>query len=611
MRRHGLTLFAGIVIFLVIILVMPSVLTIGIIDGKLTFALTDFSIYSVPTPTPTPVAPVSPPETQETLPTPTPTPPVSPPETQEELPTPEPEPEPEPDPPILLSFSPHATENTDPTILLSSEDIMVGNTIVESYEFEAPFFFGLGEEYSMIEGITAFRGNNFRDTAAYGYADITAAKFGSTWNRATASLLGAEGRMWTGHGWTGQPLIVRWPFETRQIKTNMHQWAKEQEELVEVVYAAMDGYVYFQELETGKDTRDRLFLGWTFKGSGSLDPRGYPLLYVGAGDNNAKGAARILIVSLIDGSVLYEFGFNDRFAPRGWHAADSSPLVDIENDRLIYPSENGTLYILDLNTDYDPAHGTIAIDPVTVKWRYRGKRSNVGNKFWLGIENSMSIYEGYAYFADNGGHMLCLNLNTLETVWVHDSLDDTNNSPVFSIEDQRAYIYISTGFHGGWRAPSNTTAVVPIWKLDAETGEVVWQVDYYCYTVSGVSGGVQGTIALGKNDLDDLIFVPVARTPTGGVGVLAAISKSSGEIVWEFRTPRYSWSSPVCVYTEDGKGYIVYNTANGDMYLLDGLTGEIKDKISVGSLVESSPAIFENTVVIGTRSQRIMGVKIT
>jgi len=488
---------------------------------------------------------------------------------------------------------------------------MVGNTIVDSYEFERPFNFGLGEEYSFLEGITAFRGNNFRDTASWGYANITNAKFGSTWNRTTASLAGAEGRMWTGHGWTGQPLIVRWPIETRAVMTNMHRWAKEQEDLVEVIYAAMDGYVYFQELETGKDTRDRLFLGWTFKGSGSLDPRGYPLLYVGAGDNNAKGAARILIVSLIDGSVLHEFGFNDRFAPRSWHAADSSPLVDAENDRLIYPSENGTIYILDLNTDYDIENGTISINPETVKWRYRGKRSNINNQFWLGIENSISVYEGYAYFADNGGHTLCLNLNTLETVWAHDSLDDTNNSPVFSIEDQRAYIYISTGFHGGWRASANSTAVVPIWKLDAETGEIVWQVDYYCYTVSGVSGGVQGTIALGKHDLEDLIFVPVARTPAGGTGVLAAISKSSGEIVWEFQTGRYSWSSPVCVYTEDGKGYIVYNTANGEMYLLDGLTGEQKDKISIGSLVEASPAVFENTIVIGTRNQRIMGVKIT
>lgn len=58
--------------------------------------------------------------------------------------------------------------------------------------------------------------------------------------------------------------------------------AVEQEDLVEVIYAALDGYIYFLDLDTGEPTRDALWLGYTFKGSGSLDPRGYPILYVGS-----------------------------------------------------------------------------------------------------------------------------------------------------------------------------------------------------------------------------------------------------------------------------------------------------------------------------------------
>ncbi|MEI3413380.1 MAG: hypothetical protein V8Q57_09485 [Blautia sp.] len=57
--------------------------------------------------------------------------------------------------------------------------------------------------------------------------------------------------------------------------------AKEDDDLVEVIYACMDGYVYFLDLKTGKPTRDTLNLGFTFKGAGALDPRGYPILYVG------------------------------------------------------------------------------------------------------------------------------------------------------------------------------------------------------------------------------------------------------------------------------------------------------------------------------------------
>ena len=69
----------------------------------------------------------------------------------------------------------------------------------------------------------------------------------------------------------------------------MYDWAKEKDDLVEVIYACMDGYVYFLDLETGEATRDPLYLGFTFKGAGALDPRGYPIMYVGAGYDSNEG----------------------------------------------------------------------------------------------------------------------------------------------------------------------------------------------------------------------------------------------------------------------------------------------------------------------------------
>ena len=522
-------------------------------------------------------------------------------------PDPEPEPEPEPEPPPV----PHAIEGTEPSKMLASSDIMAGGEIVESYQSPQRIGFPHGDGYPLIEGVTTFRGNNFRDAPSYGFATISEGKFGEKWTRSTGSLTAPDGAVWTGHGWSGQPLIVKWPKETRAIM-NMHAWAKEREELVEVIYPAMDGNVYFAELETGTATRDRLNIGYTFKGAGAVDPRGYPLLYVGAGYTSSKGYARIFIISLVDGSVLHTFGVGDRFAPRNWTAADASPLVDAENDKLIYPSENGVLYIIDLNSEFDPAAGTMRIEPSPpVMWRFKGIRSNKGGGFWLGMESSPAIWGGYLYQADNGGHFICLDLNTLEPVWAQDVLDDTNNTPVLEIEDGRPYVYISTGFHGGWRAPGGGTAPVPVWKFDAVTGEVVWRTDYDCYTTAGVSGGVQGTIAVGKQSLSHLIFVPVARTPTRSAGVLAALDKAAGEVVWEFQTTVYSWSSPVCVYDPDGKGYIVYADAAGNIYLIDGLTGELLDSAKLGGTIEASPAVFDNTVVLGTRSSLIWGLRLT
>lgn len=506
---------------------------------------------------------------------------------------------------------PHSVDETHPDVMLASTDIMVDGRIVDVYEPVDHIDFGPGSIYSWIEGVTSFRGNNYRDSAAYGYADIQNARFGGRWSIVTGSYTAPDGAVWSGHGWTGQPLIVKWPKETRAIM-NMYDWAKEQEELIEVVYAAMDGYIYFAELETGSATRAKIYIGIPFKGSGALDPRGYPLLYVGAGYSGQIGAARIFIISLVDGSVLYTFGLGDGFAPRNWTAADASPLVDAETDTLIYPSENGVLYIIKLNSEFDPSIGLMTIDPpAPVKWRYIGRRSQRNGQYWLGIESSPAIWRGYVYLTDNGGHLICLDLNTLEPVWVQDVYDDTNGTPVIDVEDGYPYIYISTSFHGGWRAPMSSSAPVPIWKIDAITGETVWMTIYSCYTESGVSGGVQATAALGRSALSDLVFIPFARTPTRSGGILAALDKATGDVVWEFQTSVYSWSSPVCVYDSDGNGYIVYCNAGGNMYLLDGLTGELLDTMQMGGNVEASPAVYNSTIVVGTRTLRIWGVQLT
>ena len=513
----------------------------------------------------------------------------------------EPADDPEPEP---VDFTPHCTDATHPDCLVKATAVQDNGELVESYQAAEQIRFDVGSKYTQTGGIVTFRGNNFRDGASGGKTTLTEKKFGQTWTMATASLQAPDGAVWTGHGWTGQPLVMPWPKDVRQHMTNMKDWARQQDTLTEVIYAGMDGYVYFAELSTGKPTRDRLNLGFTFKGSGALDPRGYPLLYVGAGYDGAK-SARALVVSLLDGSVLYEFGNNDSFALRAWHMFDSSPLVDAETDQLIWPGESGILYLIKLNTQYDPDAGTISVNPTTVKWRYNGVRT--GTSYWLGMEASAVIWQGHIIMADNGGILMCLDLDTLQLDWVQDTLDDTNSTPVLELEDGHPYVYISTSFHSGWRT-WNATAPIPVWKIDAVTGEVVWRVDYDCYTVSGVSGGVQGTIALGKNNVSDLVFIPVARTGNGSAGKLVALDKATGETVWSFDTQMYSWSSPTLFYDADGNGYIIYCTSGYYMYLLDAKTGQQLDSMNLGGNMEASPIVYDNTVVIGTRAQQIWGV---
>lgn len=522
-------------------------------------------------------------------------------------PTPTPTPEPTPTPVGLPDFKPHSVDGTEPERLISSTAIMVDGEVVEQYESDYEINFDMPERYTELEGIVTFRGDNFRSGAAYGTAAVSSKTLTKAWSKSTSGLSDSDGIYWSGSGWTGQPLIVKWPEATRKNISAMYDWAREKEGLVEVIYATLDGHVYFYELTSGEYTRDPLNLGLNYKGAGALDPRGYPILYVGSGVDSVNGRSRVKVVNLIDNSVMFEFGHNETFANRGWHMFDSSPLVSAETDQLIYPGENGILYIIHLNTKYNEQTGELSVDPDNiVKWKYNGTRS--GSRYWLGVESSAAIINNYIFLADNGGNLMCLDLNTLELVWVQDVLDDTNCSPVVDVEDGHPYIYISTSFHYGWR--SYSTAEIPIFKIDAETGEIVWRTDYTCYTVQDLSGGVQGTIAVGKNKLSDMIFVPVARTPGASSGTLAALKKDTGEVVWEKETSMYSWSSPVDFYDADGNGYLLYCNSGFNMFLIDGKTGEQLDYMNLGGNIEASPAMYGNYAVVGTRAMRTYCIQV-
>ncbi|MEZ4358513.1 MAG: PQQ-binding-like beta-propeller repeat protein [Eubacteriales bacterium] len=512
-------------------------------------------------------------------------------------------------------LTPNAAVSTEPSNLSFKTEIELDGTETTQYQRLTEILLGYPEDYSSVEGITTFRGNNFRNSGSYGTATITEKKLDidNAWTVSTGSLPKSTGSgAWTGNGWVGQPLIVKWDDETKQIM-NLYDAKKSKSDLVEVIYASMDGNVYFLDLDDGSKTRDKLNIGLPFKGAGSIDPRGYPLLYLGSGDAlpSGDGATRAMIYSLIDFKQLYVFGKKtDSFSLRGFHAYDSSPLIDSDTDTLIYPGENGIIYTMNLNTDYDKAAGTISVEPSELlKWRYSNSRSNK-DTYWLGMEDSCVMWKNYMYIADNGGNLMCIDINTMDLIWVQDTKDDTNGSPVFELSEdgERGYIYIAPSLH--WTKDSNNYGEISIYKIDAVTGEVVWNAPYNVYTYEGVSGGVQATAVLGQNSISDLIIIPIARTPSMNSGCLVALDKETGKEVWKYSMNNYAWSSPVAVYDEDGNAYIIQCDSAGNMALIDGKTGTELDKVSLGTNIEATPAVYGNTVVVGTRGQKIYGITI-
>ena len=511
------------------------------------------------------------------------------------------------EPPIV--FAPQKTSSSDPANWGITWEIFRNGEAVTNFERSEPITFGAPEEYFALPGISAFRGNNYRDSATYGTASIREKTVETLWTSDTKSL-----DNWTGSGWTGQPLIVKWDETTKGIM-NIYPEKKAKTDLVEVIYATLDGHIYFLDLADGSYTRDPVNVGMCFKGAGSLDPRGYPLMYVGSGDSHGGKQPRMFVISLITGGILYEYGHDDPLSLRkdndSWCAFDSSPLVDAETDTLIWPGENGLLYTIKLNTSYDTQAGTISIRPdAPILNRYNTSRSSE-SKYWYGFEASANIVENYLYVSENGGMFYCVDLNTMELVWAQDTKDDSNCSPAFqrTAEDQ-GYVYTAPSLH--WTKDAESKGTISLYKLDAMTGEIVWEVPYQVYTVDGVSGGVQSSPLLGKpgTGIDGLIIYTISRTPYIGSGIMVALDTETGREVWRMDMNLYAWSSPVAVYDHGGKAYVAVCDSGGNLFFVDGSDGTLLDKINLGSLVEASPAVYEDMLVVGTRGRKICGVKV-
>ena len=489
------------------------------------------------------------------------------------------------------AFSPHSIPETDPSAFPRIRFYTQLNENMTLY----PVHFGKPEDYTDVIGVTTFRGNNFRNNPTWGYANITEQRLEVQYELRIGSLGG-----WTGVGWPGQPVIIKWDIEMQQIM-NIHPHMYNEDGLVEVIQSALDGWIYFFELFTGEETRPRINFGEVIKAGVTLDPRGYPLLYVGQGDSVRGGRFGYFIFSLIDGTELFYLDGRDVFSSRRWGAFDGNPLIDSQNDRLILAAENGVIYNILLNTDFNRDSGTISIDPIISRYKHVGTRR-------LGTENSPAGFGRYIFFSDNSGVIQCLNLHTFEPVWIFDAGDDTDASLVleWESENNRLVIYTGTEVDLVGRA-----GYAYIRKLDASTGEELWVQRIRCGFNEAVNGGVVATPIVGKNDISHLVIFSVARTlDRARYGTVIAFCKETGDEVWEFAMTGFGWSSPVAVYNEDGTGFIIVSDSNGRMFLLRGTTGEELYRINVGSNVEASPAVFENMLVVGTRGQRILGIKL-
>ena len=530
------------------------------------------------------------------------------------------------------------SESANPNAYGFSTLLQVDGSETSSYTRQNRISFGRDTEYSDLSGITTFGGNNYRNSFSVGNVTLSDQRVRKAWEK----QIGALGN-WSGTGWTGQPLVVKWPEETKQI-LGIGESYKANADLVEVIYPAMDGNIYFFDLATGNMTRDPINNGVVNKGTACLHPEGYPLLFVGQGIpvENDKGnyQAYVRVYNLITNELIYSFGGYDYFSRREWQAFDACPLIT--DDTIVYCGENGVLYSSRLNTQFDAATATLTINPERlVKYRYEGSgysRNDSKGARWYGVESSLSAFRNWVFFSDNGGRLQCVDINSLKLQYVVDLKEESDSTPVIeeSYDDSTIYLYSGSQTSSYDPALGEGYGYTYHRKINGLTGAVVWENRWICGTGdSSSSGGTLATPAIGKGNIENLVIFSVSQTaltkanpqpstPTPGPdeatqpspepiyddgsgytlgGRIVAYNKNTGTVAWTVEQAADYWSSPVLVYDENYRAYLIQCDRGGHIKLYDASTGGFLYDLDLGSRIDSTPVVYNNILVVGTRGK--------
>lgn len=417
-----------------------------------------------------------------------------------------------------------------------------------------------------VDGLLTFRGNPTRTYYGEGPVPTDPVR---QWRypdepMCSSSVIQGVERDWCGTGWTGQPSV----FE-REGRT----W---------VIFGAYDRQLHFLDAATGEQIIPSYEAGDLFKGSATVDPDGYPLVYAGSLDDDLHVVAFDRDVP----TALWKYNAYEDVEPvwnDDWDAA--SLVVD---DFLFQGGENSHWFIWKLNRGYD-AEGLVTVDPELV-FHAPGfddeLLADLGGDN-VSIESSLAISGDTVWFANSGGLVQGWDISGLrdgrdpERVFRFWTGDDTDATIVI---DDEGYLYVAVEVD---RPTQRSREVGQIIKLDPRQPDdpVVWSVH------EPDRSGVWATPAIHR----DILIVPT------DAGWVHGIDRETGEVRWRFAMLGPSWQSPVVVddVLVQGdcrggvlRGFDVSNTSVVPPQLWS---------VALSGCVESTPTVWRGQIFVGTR----------
>lgn len=440
-----------------------------------------------------------------------------------------------------------------------------------------PAGFGRPYQNAAIEGLLTFRGNASRSyygtgpvpktlpTVVYRFPDEPMCR--------ESSNLGTT-KVWCGMGWTGQPTIA-----VREDRT----WA---------IFGGYDGHIHFMDTATGERILPDVETGDIIKGTPTIDPDGYPLVYSGSRDDllrivafDRPGQAEVLWT--LDSESVGPVLWND-----DW---DASPLVI--GDYLVEGSESSRFWIIKLNRRTDDA-GLVQVDPevvfTTEAWDQEALAIN-GDQT-ASVESSVAMFEDTAYFGTSAGLIWGYDLGPLRRGeaprQVFRFFTGGDNDASVVVDDQ-GMLYVASQYD---RDLDRAREVGQLTKIDpsAPANPIVWKLD----DQSAIKGGIYGTPGIHG----DTVYVG-----TNG-GRLIGLDRDSGAVRWEKRLPPPVWGSPVVV-----DDVLLIGDCEGFLHAYDVSDPTVDPPelwtIELGGCIEATPAVWDGRIYVGTRAGHLYALE--
>jgi outer membrane protein assembly factor BamB len=431
----------------------------------------------------------------------------------------------------------------------------------------------IGKPWGKVTGTLQFRGNPTRTW--YGEGPVPSRpvvqwRFPKTKNgegMCADSPIGKRPRHWCGTGWTGQPVVWERPDGVR-----------------EVIFGAFDMRVHFLDARTGKRTRPDFRARDIIKGSVTLDPDGYPLIYFGARD----GKYRIVAIDRKRPKELWALRARDFKGPD--NDFDSSGTIV---DGILYVGgENGYVFAMELQRSFDGS-GRVQVDPKILAAIPSGTPEfiEMAHSRKTSVESSVTIFENRLYATNGLGRVFGVDISNIRAgeapvvfeFWTGEDTDAT------VVVDEQGKLYVASELE---RDNERSREIGHIMKLDPEKEDpLVWS-----HHIPGIpgdprGGGIWSTAALG----DGVIY---ATTQSGRLMVL---DRDTGEIVWEKLYKRHLWASPVLV---DQK-LIIATCKSGELVAYDVSNPRAPKqdwslKLGAGGCIESTPALWRGQIFVGS-----------